>query len=112
MDATTVLLEDQVTAEVNTWVLPSLKVPVATNCSVSPRAMDGAPGSLRARQGGRSDGQRRAGRLTEGGAMAARCRRRWPALLPAALEMVATEVIDEPQVPARSKCSRQNSRSP
>ena len=42
--ATAALEEDQVTELVRFCVLPSVKVPVAVNCSVSPRAIEGFAG--------------------------------------------------------------------
>lgn len=102
MDATTVLLDDQVTAEVNTWVLPSLKVPVATNCWVNPRATEGAVGVT-------ASDTRTAGvtvkmvepvfppKAAETEVVPTPAALALP-LVPAALEMVATEVIEEAQV--------------
>jgi hypothetical protein len=44
MVATPVFVELQVTEAVRFWVVPSLKVPVAVNCSVSPLAIEGFVG--------------------------------------------------------------------
>ena len=102
MDATTVLLDDQVTVEVSTWVLPSLNVPVATNCWVNPRAMEGAAGVT-------ASDTRVAGvtvrmvepvfppKAAEMEVVPTPAALALP-LVPAALEMVATAVIEEAQV--------------
>lgn len=44
MEATEASEEDQLTVLVSTCVLPSVKVPVATNCCVSPRGSEGLAG--------------------------------------------------------------------
>jgi hypothetical protein len=102
IDATTGSVDDQVTVEVNTCVLPSLKVPVAMNCCVNPRGMEGAAGVT-------ASDTRVAGvtvrsvepvfppKSAEMVVVPTPAALAFP-LLPAALEMVATAVFEEAQV--------------